>query len=82
MCENCYTAEFRKFQNAVAWDKFEFDLSKKLVAEKMKYVKNEGKTHKDGSLSIYECTQCDQIWLLKAPNDYFGGGYFLRDLSK
>lgn len=78
MCENCDTIEIIKFQDSDSWDRFDFDLSKKLVTEKMKYLKNDEKVYKDKSLSIYQCSSCSQKWLLKAPSDYFGGGYFIK----
>lgn len=78
MCEICYTAEIKKFQDKDSWDAFDFGLSKKLVAEELKNLKNDGTICSDKSISIYECSHCEQIWLLKEPNSYYGGGHFVK----
>ena len=80
MCETCFTEERKLFKDLEDWKKFDFELSKKLVAEQLKYINfdNDGKNDKDDGVYRYDCLTCMQIWYLREPNDSWGGGSFMR----
>ena len=72
MCNNCFDTEISSFPTENGWIEFDLELTKKLVAKKMRHVK----ANPDG-VNIYECNSCNEIWKLSDP-DYSYRGYFLK----
>lgn len=79
MCDNCFTAEIKSFEDRNAWTAFDFELTRKLGQGSMKHINfiPDLQRDKDDGEDIYQCVLCGQGWRLK--NHYDNrDGYFLK----
>ncbi len=78
MCKDCFLNEIFEFESQSDFEKFEFDLLKKVSAGKVEIfdIDDEDELNVFNFEERYRCSSCGKNWIMSAPKDTWKG-YFL-----